>query len=447
MLRGLDQLMERKESRVFDVLRLKHCMKGNVGRPFCKLKLEKSSLVGSELVQETTDKVALIKEKLKATRDRQKSYVDNMRKHLEWKLKYLADTNLHMHLEEIKVDKTLRFVKEPVEIIDRKVKSLKRSGIPIVKSIGTRSELDEIQSMALSSRGNVRTIRKLSIPDYLLMMMLNQLVKSRDKISLRRRYYDNCALSSYACSDSLLLTPLCCDDIDDVTPRVSALPGCDREQCGTSTIPDHPVVDPLNLDVANRERTRLLLFQFCLRDQASNWLKRLPAGSISTWEDLTTRFLAQFFPPGRSAKLRNDILMFQQHQGTIESDSGEDIGRNIIVEVKKKAEEALDNSKIEVEEAEMKREESEEEIKEETKDEEEDDPKYFNTFPTIEELDFMIVGDISSIIDRKTVSERIWEITHRIACRIFFQKNKCEIFTVLGDDVGIKPDGVTSPDL
>ncbi|GJV56261.1 hypothetical protein Tco_1457266 [Tanacetum coccineum] len=33
---------------------------------------------------------------------------------------------------------------------------------------------------------------------------------------------------SYACSDSLLLTPLCCDDIYDVTPRVSALAGCDR---------------------------------------------------------------------------------------------------------------------------------------------------------------------------------------------------------------------------
>ncbi|GJT63339.1 ty3-gypsy retrotransposon protein [Tanacetum coccineum] len=29
-------------------------------------------------------------------------------------------------------------------------------------------------------------------------------------------------------SDSLLLTPLCCDDIHDVTPRVSALAGCDR---------------------------------------------------------------------------------------------------------------------------------------------------------------------------------------------------------------------------
>ncbi|GJU79666.1 MAK10-like protein [Tanacetum coccineum] len=38
-------------------------------------------------------------------------------------------------------------------------------------------------------------------------------------------------------------------------------------------------------------------------------------GSISIWEDLTTRFLAQFFPPKRSVKLRNDILMFQRHHG------------------------------------------------------------------------------------------------------------------------------------
>nr|GEW84768.1 zinc finger, CCHC-type [Tanacetum cinerariifolium] len=36
--------------------------------------------------------------------------------------------------------------------------------------------------------------------------------------------------------------------------------------------------------------------------------------SISTWDDLTTCFLAQFFPPGRNANLRNDILMFQQNQ-------------------------------------------------------------------------------------------------------------------------------------
>ncbi|GJV22503.1 MAK10-like protein [Tanacetum coccineum] len=70
------------------------------------------------------------------------------------------------------------------------------------------------------------------------------------------------------------------------------------------------LVDSLDLDDENRERTRLRLFQFSLRDQARNWLECLPAGSISTWEDLTTRFLAQFFPPGRTAKLRYDILIW-----------------------------------------------------------------------------------------------------------------------------------------
>ncbi|GKA17730.1 zinc finger, CCHC-type containing protein [Tanacetum coccineum] len=73
------------------------------------------------------------------------------------------------------------------------------------------------------------------------------------------------------------------------------------------------LVDSLDLDGENRERTCLCLFQFSLRDQASNWLEHLPAGSITTWEDLTIRFLAQFFPSGRTANLRNDILMFQQH--------------------------------------------------------------------------------------------------------------------------------------
>ncbi|GJV71215.1 putative reverse transcriptase domain-containing protein [Tanacetum coccineum] len=47
--------------------------------------------------------------------------------------KCLADANLHVPLDENNVDKTLRFVEEPVEIIDREVKSLKLSKIPIVK--------------------------------------------------------------------------------------------------------------------------------------------------------------------------------------------------------------------------------------------------------------------------------------------------------------------------
>ncbi|GJX83902.1 hypothetical protein Tco_0333383 [Tanacetum coccineum] len=53
-------------------------------------------------------------------------YVSNLKK-------CLADANLHVPLGEVKIDKTLRFVKEHVVIMDREVKKLKRSRIPIVK--------------------------------------------------------------------------------------------------------------------------------------------------------------------------------------------------------------------------------------------------------------------------------------------------------------------------
>ncbi|GJV84891.1 hypothetical protein Tco_1524789 [Tanacetum coccineum] len=155
-----------------------------------------SSLIRPELVQETTDKVVLVKKKPKATRDRQKSYVDYRRKPLEFEVgdrvllkvtpwkgvvhfgkkgklapryvgpfeileriglvayrlrlpkelnnvhdtfhvsnlkKCLADANLHMPLDKIKVDKTLRFVEEPVEIMDREIRKLKHRKVVLVK--------------------------------------------------------------------------------------------------------------------------------------------------------------------------------------------------------------------------------------------------------------------------------------------------------------------------
>ncbi|GKB46818.1 putative reverse transcriptase domain-containing protein [Tanacetum coccineum] len=73
------------------------------------------------------------------------------------------------------------------------------------------------------------------------------------------------------------------------------------------------IVDSIDLNGGTRNTTLLRIFFFSLHDQAINWLDRLPAGSISTWDDLITRFLTQFFPPGRTAKFRKDILMFQQH--------------------------------------------------------------------------------------------------------------------------------------
>nr|GEY87134.1 putative reverse transcriptase domain-containing protein [Tanacetum cinerariifolium] len=54
--------------------------------PFLWVEIKESRLIGPELVQETTDKVVHIKEKLNAARDHQKSYADNWRKPLEFEV-------------------------------------------------------------------------------------------------------------------------------------------------------------------------------------------------------------------------------------------------------------------------------------------------------------------------------------------------------------------------
>ncbi|GJU66668.1 hypothetical protein Tco_1252927 [Tanacetum coccineum] len=163
--------------------------------PVLWAEIGESSLIGPELVLEITDKVVLIKEKLKVARDRPNSYADKRRKPLGFEVgdrvllkvslrkgvvrfgkknklapryvgsfeilkriglvayrlrlpdelssvhdtfhvsnlkKCLADASLHVPLDEIKVDKTLRFVEVLVEIMDREVKSLKHSRISLV---------------------------------------------------------------------------------------------------------------------------------------------------------------------------------------------------------------------------------------------------------------------------------------------------------------------------
>ncbi|GJR13405.1 putative nucleotidyltransferase, ribonuclease H [Tanacetum coccineum] len=121
------------------------------GRKCCSLimwaEVGEGQLIGPELVQETTEKISQIKDRLKAARDRQKSYVDKRRKPLEfsigdyvllkvspWKgVKCLADPTLKVPLDEIRVDAKLNFVEEPMEILEREFKKLKRSRIAIVK--------------------------------------------------------------------------------------------------------------------------------------------------------------------------------------------------------------------------------------------------------------------------------------------------------------------------
>ena len=52
---------------------------------------------------------------------------------------------------------------------------------------------------------------------------------------------------------------------------------------------------------------RLRLFPFQLRGKARAWLHSLPPRCITTWDELTRAFLTKFFPPSKTASLRNQI--------------------------------------------------------------------------------------------------------------------------------------------
>ncbi|GJU95424.1 putative reverse transcriptase domain-containing protein [Tanacetum coccineum] len=87
---------------------------------------------------------ALYGHKIQAARDRQKSYANVRHKPLEFQVddkvmlkhvsrKCLSDEPLAIPLDEIHIDDKLHFIEESVEIMDREVKQLKQSCIPIIK--------------------------------------------------------------------------------------------------------------------------------------------------------------------------------------------------------------------------------------------------------------------------------------------------------------------------
>ncbi|GJR90400.1 putative reverse transcriptase domain-containing protein [Tanacetum coccineum] len=132
-----------------------------------------AQLTGPKLIHETNKKIVQIKQRIQAARDLQKSYADIRRKALEFQegdrvmlkvlakvgtidyrlelppqlskvlsmfhvfnlKKYLSDEPLVILLDEMHIDDKLYFVEEPVKIIDREVKWLKQSRIPIVKDV------------------------------------------------------------------------------------------------------------------------------------------------------------------------------------------------------------------------------------------------------------------------------------------------------------------------
>nr|GEY76960.1 chromo domain containing protein [Tanacetum cinerariifolium] len=101
-----------------------HYVEGSVGRPFCGLKSKKAGPF------EILEKIRPVAYQLRLPEE-VSSVHDTF--HMSNSKKCLADANLRVPLDEIKIDKTLHFVEEPIEIMNREVKSLKRSKIPIVK--------------------------------------------------------------------------------------------------------------------------------------------------------------------------------------------------------------------------------------------------------------------------------------------------------------------------
>nr|GEX34278.1 reverse transcriptase domain-containing protein [Tanacetum cinerariifolium] len=101
--------------------------------------VEDAQLTGPEIIQETTKKIIQIKSRIKAARERQKSYADLKRKPIDFQVgdmvmfKCLSDKSLVIPLDELCIDDKLHFVEERVEIIDHEIKQLKKSRIPIIK--------------------------------------------------------------------------------------------------------------------------------------------------------------------------------------------------------------------------------------------------------------------------------------------------------------------------
>ncbi|GJT91265.1 putative reverse transcriptase domain-containing protein [Tanacetum coccineum] len=117
------------------------------GRKRCSLilwaEVGEGHLIGPELVQETTEKISQIKDRLKITErigpaayrlrlPKELNDVHDMF-HVSNLKKCLADPTLQVHLDEIQVDAKLNFVEEPVEILEQEFKKHKWSRIAIVK--------------------------------------------------------------------------------------------------------------------------------------------------------------------------------------------------------------------------------------------------------------------------------------------------------------------------
>ncbi|GJX69680.1 reverse transcriptase domain-containing protein [Tanacetum coccineum] len=68
----------------------------------------------------------------------------------------------------------------------------------------------------------------------------------------------------------------------------------------------------LKLNQVPDDVVKLILFPFSLKGAAETWLENEPPCSITTWDDLVSKFLNQFYPHSQTRELRKEIMNFQQ---------------------------------------------------------------------------------------------------------------------------------------
>ncbi|GJX30832.1 putative reverse transcriptase domain-containing protein [Tanacetum coccineum] len=125
-------------------------------------------LIGPELVQETTEKISQIKDRLKVACDRQKIYADKRRKPLEFSVGPVAyrldlpeeldgvlDTFYVSNLKKCLADPTLQIPLDEIRV-DAKLKSWRESSRSLSGVEFPSSRFDGIRNVDLNSRGNVR---------------------------------------------------------------------------------------------------------------------------------------------------------------------------------------------------------------------------------------------------------------------------------------------------
>nr|GFA38244.1 putative reverse transcriptase domain-containing protein [Tanacetum cinerariifolium] len=147
-----------KENVVADALSQKEQIKPLRATPFealygqkcrslvCWAEVKDVQLTGPEIIHETTKKIIQIRQHLQAARDQQRSYASVRQKPLKFQVgdrvmlkvsprkgKCISDESLAISMKELRLDDNLNFVEEPIEIMDREVKQLRQSRIPIVK--------------------------------------------------------------------------------------------------------------------------------------------------------------------------------------------------------------------------------------------------------------------------------------------------------------------------